>query len=225
MSARPGSVILAFSLFSVLLFSLASAQDCTSELTIIAADGINADAGTTLDIDLKVENTGTCTVETPVMAKVPEGWSATNFSITLTPGGVYFTEDKPLMVTIPAEAQTSTITIYAESAEPKNIEIIIGGSPIQNVTEETPPEPLVNVTPIIPVINPEPAPVQETVPAENKTQEEHAQPEAAEPASSVTGLLTGSPAIQSAVIVILILGGALVYQTIKGQGFRYRFKK
>jgi hypothetical protein len=216
---------------ALLLSSLAAGQESCAWFSILAADTINAEPGTSIDIDLAIRNTGTCAGDTMVIAVVPKDtdWSATQFlTKELAPGETQMTEANPIKISIPADAQTSKITLLADSAEPLNIDVIIGDIPVQNAIEQTPSEPPVNVTPTIPVINVTniiPLPVEET-PNESEPQEIEKQSADQEPAaiqtSPTTGLLTANPAVYGAILVVFLFGAVYLYESRKIHGYRYR---
>jgi hypothetical protein len=186
----------------------ASAQEgtaCTMDFTIYTAESIEAQAGTTVDIELAVKNTGTCTASARIVKSLPEGWSGSNYTTpTLTPGDNDVTT---LEINIPSDAENSTINFTAAGGTKQaSVEVI--------VTSE-------NQTP---VITPAPAPIitpQEPQPK----QQENTTPQAEQPESSVTGLVTSNPAVQSIVLFIIVFGAGYLLGKGKGEGFRYRFRR
>jgi len=219
--------LLAFATLALLFSNLAAGQEGCSKFTLYAADSIDAEPGTTIDIDLAVKNTGSCAGQTMVAVDVPKGWSATPMTFETGSITTNVMHMETIQLTIPADVQSSNISLYAESAEPLTIQIIIGGSPVQNATEQDPEIP-VNVTPTLPIINVTnklPAPLEETL-NESETEEVQQQTADQEPAATqgtgVTGLVTSNPAVYGAILVVFLFGAIYLYESRKLHGYSYR---
>jgi len=223
--------VLAILLFVFMAQAAASQEggSCTPKFTIYSAEMFEATAGSSIEIDVAVKNTGACAGSTVVIAEVPEGWNKTKIvTDTLQPGGSYISSIK---ITLPEDAKSSIVNLIAPGANVSPIKIVIGGiAPEENASQENvtpeqknetqPPAP--NITPIIPakndtVIN---LPQENAQPQPNETEPAQNQPES----GSVTGLMTSNPSAQIAIFTILIFGAGYLASRIKSEGFRYRFK-
>jgi len=222
--------VLAILLFVFMAQAAASQEggSCTPKFTIYSAEMFEATAGSSIEIDVAVKNTGACAGSTVVIAEVPEGWNKTKIvTDTLQPGGSYISSIK---ITLPEDAKSSIVNLIAPGANVSPIKIIIGGIiPEENASQanvtpekenETQP-PAVNITPIMPIKNDTVIAPQENVqPQQNETQ-----PVQNQPAGSVTGLVTSNPSAQIAIFAILVFGAGYLASRIKREGFRYRFRK
>ena len=222
--------VLAILLFVFMAQAAASQEggSCTPKFTIYSAEMFEATAGSSIEIDVAVKNTGACAGSTVVIAEVPEGWNKTKIvTDTLQPGGSYISSIK---ITLPEDAKSSIVNLIAPGANVSPIKIIIGGIiPEENASQanvtpekenETQP-PAVNITPIMPIKNDTVIAPQENVqPQQNETQ-----PVQNQPAGSVTGLVTSNPSAQIAIFAILVFGAGYLASRIKSEGFRYRFKR
>ncbi|HJW97185.1 MAG TPA: NEW3 domain-containing protein [archaeon] len=219
---KPGPAFLGIAILAAaLLFHVAYAQSECAQFSIYTAESVQAEPGSSVNIDVAVTNTGTCAGETAVAAKVPDGWNSTSLFFTKKLGPGDSDPTGVIKITIPADAQTSTVEFMAESANSSFTEVIIEGSEApaepQNQTQAEPP--VITPTPPIPITTPE-APAE--TPAETPAQPE---PQAEQTAGDVTGLLTGNPAAQIAVFAFLFFGAGFLAGKMKSEGFRYRFRR
>jgi hypothetical protein len=198
----PVLAILAF----VFIAQAAAGQEgasCTPEFAIYSAEMFEATAGSSIEIDVAVKNTGACAGSVVVIAEVPEGWNKTKIVTgALQPGNSSISTIK---ITLPGDAKSAIINLIAPGANISSVKIVVGGIiPEENASQE-------NVTPEQENAQPQP----------NETEIAQSQPEAI----PTTGLVTANPSAQIAVFVILIFGAGYLASRIKSEGFRYRFKR
>ena len=205
-----------------LLVQPAYSQEC-AQFSIFTAESVQAEPGSSVNIEVAVKNTGTCAGQTLVAAQVPDGWTAGQFETkSIAPDGSDFSEIK---IIIPAGANTSTVEFMAESANSSFTEVIIG--PPEAPAEEAPPAelpeeepPVITPAPTIPITTPE-TPAE--APAETPAQQP--EPQAEQTTGDVTGLVTGNPISQIVIFALLFFGAGFVVGRMKNEGFRYRFKR
>lgn len=217
--------------FPVVIFShMAAGQAGCAQFAIYTTERVEANPGSSLSIDVAVNNTGTCAGDTLVLVKpsLPEGWSGTKFfTKKLSPGE---TEISSIEIDIPQDAQSAVITFIGDSATESSTEVVIGGQELQeNVTSNR------NETAVLPVSTPEipavnitnpPAPLEETTNETEEIQQTSDQEpvSAQQPAGSVTGLISANPFAQAAVFILLIFGAGYLLGKGKVEGFRYRYR-
>jgi len=203
---------------------------CTPEFAIYSAETFEAAAGSSIEIDVLVKNTGACAGSTVVIAEVPKGWNKTKIVTDRLEQGESYPSS--IKITLPDGAESAIVNLIAPGANVSPVKIVIGGiAPEENASQENvtseqenetqPPAP--NITPIIPakndtVIN---LPQENAQPQPNETEPAQNQPES----GSVTGLVTANPSAQIAIFAILVFGAGYLASRIKSEGFRYRFKR
>src|SRR4030042_48231 len=124
---KPGPAFLGIAILAAaLLFHVAYAQEC-AQFSIYTAESIEAEAGSSVSIDVAVTNTGTCAGEAAVAAKVPDGWNSTSLFFTKKLGPGDSDPTGVIKITIPADAQTANVEFTAESANSSFTEVLIEG--------------------------------------------------------------------------------------------------
>ena len=204
----------------VLLSAAALSQgQCTPQFSIKSPESVDMTT-TVVWVQIEVTNTGSCEGSTTVYPVLPEGWyKGDNFTTAnLQPGEI---ENSSMKIYTSGDS-SATIQFLAEGASASETKMIVGGM----APEEAPAPEQKNETP---VIAPAPSPAPITVPQETQpVQQAPAEPAPAQSQTETapaTGLLTSNPSAQIAVFALLFFGAGYLVATIRGEGFRYRFKR
>jgi hypothetical protein len=228
--AMQKSLIFLSIIAGVLLSAAALSQSqCTPQFSISSPESVEMTEGLVW-VQIQVTNTGSCEGSATVYLSKPEGWYyGENFTTaTLQPGE----SENSSMKIFTSNPNSATVQFLAEGAATSETKIIIGGIvPEGSPAQPAPAAPAPEEKKEAPVIAPAPSPAPITVPQETEPVAQPAQQANEAPAQSqtetapTTGLLTSNPSAQIAVFALLFFGAGYLVATIRGEGFRYRFKR